>query len=159
MMNLVRKFFRQHILVQLEQDDPQRQEQALQLATATLLFEMALADDTVAERERQTMFEQLREYFALDAEAANELVALAADSSRHLTCLQGFTRMLNETFSQQQKVQVVEMLWRVAFSDAVLDKYEELFVRRIADLLYVPHREFIAAKHRVLEADGPQAGQ
>jgi uncharacterized tellurite resistance protein B-like protein len=151
MLNSIREFFQQRVL---DTGPEPVGEHSLRVATATLMFEMAHADDQVEAREREAMISLLGEYFQLDETTLRELLALAADTARQAVCLQEFTRLLNEHFSQAQKQQVVEMLWRVALSDAVLDKYEEAFVRQIADLLYVPHAAFIAAKHRAMET-GP----
>ena len=64
-------------------------------------------------------------------------------------------RRLNEELSRKEKVDIVGMLWRVAYADGHLDKYEEHLVRKAADLLYVPHRHFIRAKH-ASERDRPR---
>jgi len=63
-----------------------------------------------------------------------------------------FTGLINQHFTPEQKVRVVEMLWQVAYADGHLDPYEEALVRKIADLIHVPHRQFIQAKHRVAES-------
>ena len=57
-------------------------------------------------------------------------------------------RLINRHFSQEEKNHIVELLWEVAYADGELDKYEEHLVRKLADLIYVPHRSFIRAKHR-----------
>ena len=126
-------------------------EKALHLATATLLFEMAQMDDHVDSREREAIQSLLANRFSLDAALSAELLELGADESRQAICMQEFTRLLNENFSQDEKYQMVKMLWQVAMSDGVIDKYEDLFVRQIADLLYVRHQDFIQAKHEVVE--------
>lgn len=149
MLNSIREFFQQHVLAT---GPGPVDEHGLRVATATLMFEMAHADDRVDAREHEAMARLLGEYFKLDESILKELLTLAADRARQAVCLQEFTRLLNENFSQGQKVQVVEMLWRVALSDAVLDKYEEAFVRQMADLLYVTHTAFIEAKHRAMQA-------
>lgn len=149
MLNSIRTFFQQHIL---DAGPESVDEHRLRVATATLMFEMAHADDQVEAREREAMASLLGKYFELDEVTVKELLALAADTARQAVCMQEFTRLLNEHFSQGQKQRVVEMLWRVALSDAMLDKYEEAFVRQIADLLYVPHAAFIEAKHRAMQA-------
>jgi uncharacterized tellurite resistance protein B-like protein len=149
MLNSIREFFQQRVL---DTDTEEVNEHSLRVATATLMFEMAYADDEVEDREREAMAGLLGEYFKLDAVTLEALLGLAADTARQAVCLQEFTRLLNDHFSQGQKQQVVEMLWRVALSDASLDRYEEAFVRQIADLLYVPHAAFIEAKHRAMQA-------
>ncbi|WP_126456928.1 TerB family tellurite resistance protein [Sulfuriflexus mobilis] len=147
MLNSIRDFFQQRVLSSGPEPVDAR---SLRVATATLMFEMAQADDHIEARERDAITGILCRYFQLDAATVAELLELAAETARHAVCLQEFTRLLNEHFSQGEKQQVVEMLWQVALSDAVLDKYEEAFVRQIADLLYVPHTAFIAAKHRAM---------
>ena len=146
MLNSIQSFFEKHILAEQSESDADKAK-TLHLATATLLFEMAQMDDQVDSRERQAMQSLLANRFSLEAELAAELLDLAADEARQAICMQEFTRLLNENFSQEEKQQMVMMLWQVAMSDGVIDKYEDLFVRQIADLLYVPHRLFIQAKH------------
>jgi len=148
MFNSIQEFFQQRILEPLQEIEADN-ESALKLATATLLFEMSHADDEVDDREREAMQTLLRKRFELGEAEVEELVSLAEDTARGAVCMQEFTRLLNEHFSQSQKIQIIEMLWQVAYSDAVLDRYEEHYVRGIADLLYVPHKAYIAAKMRV----------
>ena len=57
-----------------------------------------------------------------------------------------FTTLINSNYTLEQKVSLVDRLWRIAYANETLHKYEEHLVRKIADLLYVPHSAFIAAK-------------
>jgi len=149
MLNSIQSFFQQHIISVQEHATKERGE-VLHLATAALLFEMAQMDDHVDSREREAIQRLLADKFSLDEELATQLVEQGADESRKAVCMQEFTRLLNEQFSQSEKRQMVKMLWQVALSDGVIDKYEDLFVRQIADLLYVPHQDFIQMKHEVM---------
>lgn len=150
MLNSIQSFFKQHIL-SAQDESEQGMEKALHLATATLLFEMAQMDDHVDSREREAIQSLLADRFRLDAALSVELLELGADKSRQAICMQEFTRLLNENFSQTEKRHMVKMLWQVAMSDGVIDKYEDLFVRQIADLLYIRHQDFIQAKHDVVK--------
>jgi len=150
MLNSIQSFFEKHILLTGDESE-QNKEKNLHLAAATLLFEMAQMDDHVDSREREAIQRLLASRFSIDDEMAAELLALGADESRRAICMQEFTRLLNENFSQAEKRDMVKMLWQVAMSDGVVDKYEDLFVRQIADLLYIPHKEFIQAKHDAFE--------
>ena len=60
--------------------------------------------------------------------------------------------LLNKNFSPQRKAQFIEYLWRVAMADGKIDMYEDQLVRKLADLLYVAHNDFILARHRVQNA-------
>jgi uncharacterized tellurite resistance protein B-like protein len=62
--------------------------------------------------------------------------------------LHQFTSELNRTLSHEDKLRLLEQLWRVAQADETVHHYEEHLIRRVADLLHVSHREFIVAKLR-----------
>jgi len=150
MLKSIQSFFEKHILDEMNQSDSAKQD-ALHLATATLLFEMAQADEMVESSEREAIQSLLANKFSLENKLAKELLELAADKSRQATSMQEFTRLLNEHFSQKEKQQMVKMLWEVALSDGVIDKYEDMFVRQMADLLYVSHSHFVKAKHEAMK--------
>ncbi len=125
-------------------------EHSLRLATAALLVEMARQDEVVYKKERDAAAAALREHFALTLEEVTTLYALAEAEANEAIDYYQFTTLLKERLSYEQKEQVVELLWRVAAADGHIDRYEEHMVRRIAELLYLPHSSFIRAKHRVL---------
>jgi len=149
MLNSIQSFFQQHIL-SVQDSTGEGDEKALHLATATLLFEMAYMDDVIEEREKEAIQSLLAGKFSLNARMAEELLELAADKSHQVISMQEFTRLLNENFTQKEKQQMVKMLWEVALSDGVIDKYEDMFVRQMADLLYVSHSHLVRAKHQAL---------
>jgi uncharacterized tellurite resistance protein B-like protein len=127
--------------------------QELQLATATLLMEVARADDRITEEERQDVRRLIEKHYALSPELTQEIAASAEHEARHATSLYPFTRLINRACSPDEKVRIISMLWRVTCSDGHVDKYEEYLVRKIAELLYVPHREFIRMKLEVIDGE------
>ena len=127
-------------------------EHDLELAAATLLVEMSRADDAVLAEEREAVVAAIREAFSLDRDEAEALHRRAADRAAEAVSLYEFTKLLNERLDDAGKEQVVELLWRVAVADGDIDRYEEHLVRRLADLLHVPHARFIRTKHRAIEA-------
>ena len=120
---------------------------SIELAAAALMVEISMADSELHRDERQVIEESLRKNFNLEASEINELIETAQHEVDHAVSLYEFTRMLNDTLSYDDKVRILEFLWRVAFADAVLDKYEEYYVRKIADLLYISHKDYIQTKH------------
>ena len=148
MLDTIRDFFKQNMLAE---EATVSAEHSLQLATAALLFELARADDQIDDRERDSMHSLIRQYFSLQDEEIDAMMELAAKHSQQATCLYEYIRLVNEHYIPEQKREIIVMCWQVAFSDGVLDRYEEHYIRRLADLLYVPHKDFIAAKHQVLD--------
>lgn len=151
MLQSISQFFEKRIKFAAEASEPD-QAHRLHLATAALLLEMARADFDVDPDEMRVIAGLLRSYFDLDHQEIDDLIALAEQETSQAVSLFEFAQLINKEYSQEQKSEVIELLWRVAFSDQVLDKYEEHLVRKIADLIHVPHREFIHAKHRAQAA-------
>ena len=151
MLNAIRQFFENNLLAAAKPGSGNSDEHALQLATAALLFEMMRMDEHVKEDERQVIFDELSRRFQLDKKETEELLQLAEEEARDATDYHQFTSLINQHFSPEQKLKVIELLWQVAFADGHLDSHEEHLVRKLSELLYVPHREFIAAKHRIIK--------
>jgi len=144
----IRIFFQQRIDSDVKAGSDQH---GLQLAAAALLFEMLRADNEDHPAERLALEQGLQNCFSLSTEETRELMELADHAAAESVSLYQFTGLINESFTPEQKVQVVEMLWQVAYADGRLDPYEEALVRKVADLIYVPHRDFIQSKLRVLD--------
>ena len=121
----------------------------LRLATATLLVEIVRADYEEDLVEGEAVFAQLREFFSLSEEETGLLVQEAEREADHAVSLQEFTRALHEQLSIGEKHSVIEMLWRVALADSKLDKHEDSLIRKVAELLYVPHNDLIRIRNRV----------
>jgi uncharacterized tellurite resistance protein B-like protein len=125
------------------------------LAVAALLVEVLRADYDVTEGERNQVVDSLSRLLGLAREAS---AALVTEAERHLDeahDLYQFTSRVNRTYSDTEKLELLEALWRVAHSDKSVHKYEEHLIRRVADLLYIPHSGFITAKLRVTGGSGP----
>ena len=138
------------------QDDAPEDDHAhrIELACAVLMLEISLADSTLDDSEKSSIENALGQRFKLPAEEIETLLDLAHREVDHAVSLHDFTRLLNERMSEREKEQVVEYLWQVAFADGVLDKYEEYYIRKIADLLYVPHVRLMKSRHRASRSAG-----
>ena len=131
---------------------------ACRIAGTALLVEMSRADYEVTPVERSAILRALRRAFDLDPASAAELYREAERHADEATSLYEFTRLINDHFRPDEKDNLIELLWFVAFVDGELDKYEEHLVRRVADLIYVSHSTFIRTKHRAIERSRRRAG-
>ncbi len=121
---------------------------ALQLAAAALLIEMMCVDYREDEAEREAIGSAVGRMFGLTPEDSALLVGRAQSQLRQATDYYEFTSRINQGFTAQQKEALMEALWRVAYADGNVDMYERHYLRKIAELLYIPQHSFIAAKHR-----------
>lgn len=132
----------------------QREALAVQKACCSLLMEVARLDPSSPERKRKVVSQAMREQFGLPEEELAPMVASAGRQENRLTSYYRPVALINKRFAPEQKAQFIEQLWRVAMADGKIDMYEEHLVRKLADLLYVPHADFILAKHRVQAGGG-----
>lgn len=132
---------------------PSDAEHDVQIAAAVLLLEMEHADHAHDPAEREEIARQLKSYFDLDNDEVATLLAAAQPQAEDAVSLHRFLQALNQQMSYAQKRAVLEMLWRVAYADRNLDAKEEGLLREIAELLHLPHREFIKSKLVVTRAE------
>ncbi len=136
-------------LFQPQENAAPHSERQLQLAAAALLIELARADYRDDEREQQVIADAVRTTFDLDTATVSELVEDARRHANDATSLYQFTSLLNQHFEENEKIDLIRQLWRVAFADGAIDKYEDHLIRKVAELLYVSHAQFIRTKLEV----------
>jgi uncharacterized tellurite resistance protein B-like protein len=133
---------------------PYSRERELQLATAILLIEVARADFSQDDEEIRVMAGLLESHLELEREDVVRLIEDAMAEADHHASLQSFTRQLHEELDHPEKLRIVELLWRVALADSVLDKHEDHLIRKIAGLLYISHSDLIRVRNRVRDSHG-----
>ena len=111
-----------------------------------LLLDVARADMEVSAEERQVARQLLERFFPLSPDQAQALVDAAQREAEQATSLYPFTRLINRECDLDERTRIVGMLWKVSCADGKIDAHEEHLVRKVADLLYVPHTRFIQAK-------------
>ena len=148
MLKAIREFFEANLA---PSGKPAGDRHTLELATATLLAEVMRLEG-VEPGERAAVLAGVQAQFGLEAGEAEELVRLAEEESKDATDYYQFTSLIRERYSQEDRQAIVELMWRVAYADERLSAHEMHVVRKIADLLYVSHSAYIAAKERAKQA-------
>lgn len=123
----------------------------VQVATCALLLEVAHSDGDYQVAEARIVHDLLAGMFNLPAEILAELVDFARDHQRSSTDLFQFAREINAHFSLEEKLAVMEGVWRIIYADGTLDRFEDAIARQLTTLLRLSHREAIACKVKVLD--------
>lgn len=121
----------------------------IQVATCVLLLEVAKSDDEFSSIEKETITAILKKKFQISGEAIGELMEIARRRREASIDLWEFTHLINENYSTEEKIKIVEATWKVIYADERLDMYEDHFVHKLAKLLQLRHRELIEAKLKV----------
>ena len=128
------------------QETLQEKEHRLRLAAAALLVETARADFSEDKVEHEELEKLLYESLDLGRREVRELITQAEAQLDETTSLYDFTRVINDYYLPAQKLELIASMWRVAYADGRLDKYEESLIRQVAELCYVAHQDYIRTK-------------
>ena len=129
-----------------ESTSPEEQAISLEMACGVLLCEVMRADGHFAPQEQQLLSDILSKQFRLTPAEVEEIMHEALKLSEHSTDFYQFTSKLKQHYSLEQRINMVQLLWQVAYADGELAAIEEHIIRKIADLLYLNHQEYIQAK-------------
>jgi uncharacterized tellurite resistance protein B-like protein len=144
MLNKIREFFQ----VQLNPaNDANISESRQRLACAALLIEVAVIDNEFDGNELAALKTILISEFHIAPEEIEALITLAHNECADATSMYQFTQLVNQHCGFDEKFALVTNMWRIAYADGDLDKYEEYIIRKVSDLIHLGHGEFIRAKH------------
>lgn len=148
MLNRIKKLFAgAETPAELKEDE-------LELAAAALMVEAAVMDGTFDDDERTVVLNLLERRFDLDGTDAHQLLTDAEEAIAESNELYTLTRTIKDSFDQDQRIELIEMLWEVAYADGVVHEYESNLIRRLAGLLYVSDRDSGEARKRVMAKIG-----
>lgn len=134
------------LLSLFKEPQTKKTQHTLDLACAVLLVEIMKADYELLEEEKSSLTALLKNLFSITDAESQALFEQAEQTSAQSNDLFQYTDVINKHWSLEEKFKLVQGLWQVAYSDKKLDKYEEYMIRKISDLLYLPHSQFIRAK-------------
>jgi uncharacterized tellurite resistance protein B-like protein len=149
MLDIVNRFFSKTATELSKNADPPT-EHDVRIAACALFIEMARIDEKFTEAEMETILTIVQERYGLTREHADALVAEADKELDKSVDLWQFARLINENYSTDEKIEIIETLWRMVFVDGKMDRYEHYLMNKLKNLLRLSHDQLIAAKLKVL---------
>ncbi len=123
-----------------------------ELAATALMIELSRADNAIEVSETLKILDIAKKYFHLNPDTLDLFIEQATHKTDKATSLYEFTDIINQSYSKQEKYSLICKLWQVAYADGEVDRYEDHTIRKIAELIYVSHADFIKAKHETADA-------
>ena len=145
----IKSFFEKKLIKKEEEETPSSVMSRVDLTCAALLVEVMNSDHELDEREHQEFMAVLQQSYNIAESDLEELIQLAKDEAFEATSLYEFTKLINDSYDYEQKIELIENMWRIAFSDKRLDKYEDHLIRKVSELIYVSHSDFIKTKLKI----------
>ena len=149
MLDIVKRFFGKSATAGAEPARPHT-DHDVRVATCALFLEMGRIDEKFTPDELDTVINILQREYGLSAEHAEALLAEADKNLKASIDYWHFTNLINENYSTGEKLEIIEMLWRIVFVDGRMDKYENYLMHKLADLLRLSHGQLIDAKLKAL---------
>jgi uncharacterized tellurite resistance protein B-like protein len=149
MFDIAKHFFSKDRIRENKKDPRQRQED-IHVAVCALFLEMAYIDETFTAKEMQTILSILKEKYSLSDEHADALIAEADRELKESVDLWQFASRINENYSTDEKIEIIETLWQMVYVDGKMDAYEHYLMAKLKNLLRLSQEQLIAAKLKVL---------
>ena len=143
-MNLLEKLFSKSATTSSEEKNV---EHTLQLATCVLLIEVSKSDDNFDINEQEKIKKIIHNKFNLSKEEIDYIFSLSNDNHDNMTSLFEWTDIINKECSYKEKLIIIGFMWDIAFTDSKIDKYEDYTIRKVSELIYVKHKDFINLKN------------
>ena len=147
-MNFFKKIFQETESNETELDDKMSIK-----ACIALLLETSMADEVLDESELVTLKDSLIKDFSIDEDEIDELIEISKKNIDDSNSLYDFTRDINDNLDSEERIKLIESMWKIAYADGNIDKYEEHIIRKVSNLIYVAHSDFIKAKINARESN------
>ena len=129
----------------------------VEIAIATLLVEAACSDGYFDDEERKSIKAILGSYYKLSDGKIESLILEAEDVVQDSAQIYGFTKLVKDTYENDRRIELIEMLWEVVFADGKADAFEQNLIQRVAGLIFVSDRDRGLARKRVVDRLGINA--
>ena len=133
-------------------DSGRHTEHDVRIATCALFLEMARIDEKFTAEEMDTVLSIMKEKYGLSREHTDALVAEADKELEESVDLWQFASLINENYSMDEKIEIIETLWRMVYVDGKMDEYEHYLMGKLKNLLRLSHDQLIGAKLKVLKS-------
>ena len=152
MIDVVKKFFSK-ATGEVSKGANQNTEHDIRVATCALFVEIARIDEKFTDAEMETILSILKEKYGLSPKHADALIAEAEKELDQSVDLWQFASLINDHYSNEEKIEIIETLWRIVYVDGKMDQYEHYLMNKLQTLLRLTHEQLITAKLKVLNSE------
>ena len=151
MIDVVKRFFGK-TTTEVSKGANQNTTHDIRVATCALFVEIARIDEKFTAAEMETILSILKQKYGLSQDHADALIAEAERELEKSVDLWQFTKLINENYSNEEKVKIIETLWQIVYVDGKMDRYEHYLMNKLKKLLRLSHDQLIDAKLKVLHS-------
>lgn len=149
MLDYLRRVFSENQSNTVQSDSNENEKKSskkIEIAACALFIEIAKADGDFTDDERSIIISEMKSTFNLDDDYLNDLMMLTEERIKESVSLYEFTGVINNTFSHEEKIELIESLWKLIYKDQKLNQYEDHLIKRIAATINIEHKQIINSK-------------
>ena len=120
----------------------------IELTASILAYEIARADGDVAESELKILLTEVEKIASNVGKSADKILLIIKEFSNKSVSFHEFIEDINKEYTKDQKILLIDFLWRVAYADSSLEVQEERLIRRIANLIHIKDIEVLKLKDK-----------
>jgi uncharacterized tellurite resistance protein B-like protein len=120
----------------------------IELTGSILAYEIARADGDVAESELKILLTEVEKIASNVGKSADKILLIIKEFSNKSVSFHEFIEDINKEYTKDQKILLIDFLWRVAYADSSLEVQEERLIRRIANLIHIKDIEVLKLKDK-----------
>jgi uncharacterized tellurite resistance protein B-like protein len=150
MLDTIKQFFVK-AKAEVSEDTSPKTEHDIRVAACALFVEIARIDEEFTDAEMETIIAILKEKYDLSQEHADALIAEAEKELDKSVDLWQFSNLINENYSNEEKIDIIETLWRIVYVDGKMDEHEHYLMGKLQNLLRLTHDQLITAKLKILK--------
>ncbi len=147
MLDMLKRFFDK---TNADDSEPRHSEHDVRVAVSALCIEIARIDNRFTREELNTLISILEKKYQVSSEHVEALMAEADRELKNSVDLWQFARLINDNYSIEEKISVIEMLWQIVYVDGKMDEQEHYLMGKLSSLLRLSHDQLISAKLKVL---------
>tara|TARA_B100000530_G_C15569025_1_gene333704 strand:+ start:98 stop:529 length:432 start_codon:yes stop_codon:yes gene_type:complete len=137
------KFFKREKKV----DEDQQQNFEIELTAAVLAYEIARSDGEISNDELSLLMQEIEKISQKVGKDAIEILNIVEMYSKDSVSFHDFIEDINKSYSKDEKISLLDFMWKIAYADGKLDVDEERLVRRVADLIKIKDIEVLKLKN------------
>ena len=120
----------------------------IELTASILAYEIARVDGDISEKELKILLTEIEKIATTAGKSKDEIIQIIKHFSNESVSFHEFIEDINNEYSKNEKLSLIDFLWQVAFADSILEVEEERLIRRIADLIHIKDIEVLKLKDK-----------
>jgi uncharacterized tellurite resistance protein B-like protein len=118
----------------------------VELTASILAYEIARSDGDISQSELSLLYDEIKKISAKVGKKEEKILEIIEEYSKNSVSFYEFIDDINESYTKEDKLSLIQFLYDVAYADKILEVSEERLIRRVAELIKIKDIEVLKIK-------------